>query len=347
VKAVVAARLLTLMGGLLPALGQPALAPEADPDLLRLAPPLGVVVRKTWVTSGKRELERLEVRTGEVTSEPQHLSILLTGSKRLVVEDRQVRVEDGRSLEFTREYKELDARRTLQTTTVEEEDTVLATDTCDVEGRTVRFLWNGDGYDRTFTDEPAKGEVESRPVAKPVDGALTGLAADMDLLAFLPTDPVAVGAEWSVAFERFRDVLRPGGRLSCTTEPPEGAGERELSEAVWDSLAGDVVARYAGRDEQVSRITFRGTFSGSGEKKIAQTGMTGRRMTSRMQVEGELVWDRGHGCARRLTMKRSGTVTTTDDIVIREEGFDRSFERELRFLEESELEVVFEVLPVR
>jgi len=362
-KAGVVARLLTSAVCCLSALGssaaglpvslqsgstQSGLSQDGEPDLLRFAPMSGTTLRKTWVTSGTRELERLEVRTGDVTSAPQHLSIVLTGSKRLVVEDRYTRVEDGRPLEFTRNYGQLEAQRTLRTVTIEDEDTIHATETCDIEGRAVLFRWNGAGYARELANVPAADHEELLQGPDVRADALAGLAPDMDLLAFLPTEPVVPGAEWPVSFEAFRAVLRPGGMLACTTEPPEGEGERELAEAVWASLAGEVTARYEGRGDgaqgPTGRVTFWGTFGGSGEKRIATTGMTGRRMQSRMQVEGELVWDLARHRARSLTMTRTGSVTTTDDIHVSDEGFDRAFERELLFREKSSLEVVFEAV---
>lgn len=303
---------------------------------LRFEPDLERPVRKVWTSSGRRELERLQVRTDGVTSEPEDLAMVLTGSKRLVVLDRYVRVGGGRPLELVRTYEELDAKRKLATVSAGEEDTVFATDACAIEGRSVRFRWDGGAYER------APDDVRERDEHAGTDD-LAGLAADLDLLALLPPGPVArvaPGDAWPVRFEAFRDVLRPGGRLACTTEPREGEGQRELAERLWSSLTGEVVARYAGAGEapDTARIELEGTYGGEG----ALPGPDAQRMETRMRFEGTVVWDLALGRARSLSLTTAGTVASEEELRVEDDGEARSFRRELRFREESRLSATFE-----
>lgn len=326
-----------------------ARSPSAEePVHVRFDPPPDTTVRKVFTTSGRRELERLEVRTDEVTSEPEGLSIVVTGSKRLVVVDRYERVAGGRLLDLERTYEVLDAKRKLTTVLKDERETVFATDACDVEGRTVRFRSTPDGYARSYADGADATEDRAEPAE------LAGLAADLDLLALLPPGDGAVtnGDEWPVPFEAFRAVLRPGGELACRSEPPEGEGERELADRVWSSLAGEVTARYAGpvaepapgRDGRAGRvrIVFEGAYTGSGRIDVVEVGVTGRRMSTAMRVEGELVWDLALARATSLSMTSTGSATTIDDIRVLEGGVEREFERVLTFREESTLAAAFE-----
>jgi hypothetical protein len=295
------------------------------------------------------------VRTRDVASAPESLSITLTGEKRLVVEDTYGPVAGGRALELVRRYVELHAARRAHTVTGDHAEDLEQVETCAVEGRRVRFAWSPEerGYRASLADPAAARAVAA---AGPADqgaatggeaDALAGLVADMDLLAFLPSAPVAPGDEWAVPFDAFRwAVLRPGGEPACRSEPPRGETEEQLAARLWASLAGEIGARYAGRRERdgarLGAIAFRGRYQGACELGLAEAGLRGRRMAQSTEVEGELLWDLDRGRAHSLAMTSRGSVSTIDDILVDGQGTARPFERELRFAETSTLAVRFE-----
>lgn len=322
---------------------------------LRFAPQPGTTLVQEWTSAGRRELERLEVRTDDVTSEPSNLSLVITGSKRLVVEDRYEAVRDGRAQTFTRRYETLAAKRKLETTTAEGTETTFGTDSCDIQGRSVRFRWDGSRYERSWFDpDERSGRASDAVEASSTRGVaslaaaeeLDGLDANGDLAGFLP--PRALGADevWTIDFEAVRSILRPGGRVQCETDPPASRGERELADRVWTSLTGEVTGRVASVQGARATIALEGTYRGAGAVDAsvlgASRGLTAQRVETEMRLAGELVWDLEHHHAHALSLSTSGTVVHVDDILVREEGRARAFERALHFREESELSATFE-----
>ncbi len=126
------------------------------------------------------------------------------------VVDTYLRVDGGKPLELTRLFKSVESAYD-----VGEESGSEATE--ELEGRTIRFVWNEDEgiYEVSVLDEDEDVDEQT----------LNVLGEDMDFRSVLPGRSVADGDTWSLEGERVWKVLMPGidlvKRMNSADVPPE------------------------------------------------------------------------------------------------------------------------------
>lgn len=120
-----------------------------------------------------------------------------TGEFKLQTQDHFVRSGGGRALELIRTFASVEA--SLEAAG-ESQDMEGADE---LEGKTVRFLWNEDESDYDVAFHECEGE----------ESALKTVGADMDLSALLPGKAVEVGDVWTVEASKLGSVLLFGSNL--------------------------------------------------------------------------------------------------------------------------------------
>lgn len=153
-----------------------------------------------------------------------------------------------------------------------------------MEGKSVVFTWvpEENEYGRYYDDEEG------------VEEDLPKLAARCDFAAFLPSDPVEVGAQWEVDPRAFRDFLGPLGGMGFDLRP---IGDLQLArtlrlglgthmhELFGGDVEGRLTARYAGRREVEGRSV--GVIALTAELS-ARADLTAQAMDYRTQLEREV-----------------------------------------------------------
>jgi hypothetical protein len=142
------------------------------------------------------------------------LSMLL--SEHAVVTDRYVKVGEGRPTELLRTFDELGGTFSMSVMSEfgsHDQDLECSSE---LEGSTVRFLWDPDGAKYRITYE--NGETAA---------LLEKLDEDLDCRVLLPKEEVAEGATWEVPLGELTSIACPGGELAIL---PEGTDMAELGD---------------------------------------------------------------------------------------------------------------------
>jgi hypothetical protein len=168
--------------------------------------------------------------------------------------------------------------------------------TSPLQGRAVRFAPSEDGGTvATFVGERDSAEVPAE-VAHAESALLAGLRQELDLAAWLPAAPVAIGARWKAPAAALLELLEPGGKLAWKWSAPDA--EDEVTSR---SIPGEVelelvrVAESGGRSLATLRVS--GTFEHTttsptdlADVPVAQGTATETR-TAQTTLRGDLVWD--------------------------------------------------------
>jgi hypothetical protein len=193
----------------------PAFAPREDLDF---APLPGTRVVKTFETTSRVVLDGASlVMDGEHTDVA--LELESTATTKLVVRDEYAEVASGRPTRLERAYDTVEANAvTTSRTEMTGGGTVEVASVSPLAGRAVRFEWDGAAgrHTRRFSDEEsAPDEAEA--------ALLAGLEEDLDLRAFLPSQPRSVGDRWLVEPGAIAAFLAPGGALGLAPSDPDQA----------------------------------------------------------------------------------------------------------------------------
>jgi hypothetical protein len=222
---------------------------------------------------------------------------------RLVVTDEVHSVADGRVLELERTYDEISAGLEGSFESERVSGSATSTGSCEVEGSTVTFRWNGDEGLYEATGEELDDDV------------LEELVFDLDCTALLPNDAVTEGDEWTIDPEDFQDMLDPWDQLPWTwassSEVPPAEGEVEPDVEVAESEGG-VTAVFEGlRTEggvQVAVIALDGTIEVDRNTDMSHEdgyglveGHTESRET--LEVAGKALWNVTEGRLRSLEVE--------------------------------------------
>lgn len=164
------------------------------------------------------------------------LSLLL--SEHAVVTDRYVKLGEGRPTELLRTFDELGGAFSMSVMSEfgsHDQDLECSSE---LEGSTVRFLWDPDGATYHVTYE--NGETAA---------LLEKLDEDMDCRVLLPKEDVREGQTWEVPLLELASIACPGGDLAILpegTDIPEFGDYQEIGELFAEkfaSLAGQLEGR--------------------------------------------------------------------------------------------------------
>ncbi|MFN0009621.1 MAG: hypothetical protein ACKVXR_17130 [Planctomycetota bacterium] len=213
--------------------------------------------------------------------------IEITDNETIQVTDEYLSVEDGRPTKLVRDFVDL-AGDSLETSVMPEDSGMEDREEkgekeSPLEGKTVVFTWEDDGYKAAWADEEKGGD----------DELLEKLEGDMDLLGFLPSKGVAKGDTWDLEAKAFNGVSSPGGRLHLRTPKRDEADENlSIQEELEKNIGGEGKATYKGtRDvdgvevgviEITAELESHGTVEADGRENSIEYAVT---------YTGEMLWN--------------------------------------------------------
>jgi hypothetical protein len=222
------------------------------------------------------------------------------------VTDKYAQVKDGRATDLLRTFDSLQ----LSYEAGEEKGDAPKFD--QLEGKTVRFKWNGDSetYEKSFHE--SKGD----------DSLLEQLTEDMDFRALLPSKKVSEGDTWELAGDKIQSLFLPGGM------PGEIAtgSDKDEAKAAFDELRTSlgkfqeelkVQCKYKGSHEdggaRVGEVDF--TFASKGKADLSRLIQTLGSMEDSevhpdvdasadvdLEGSGVLLWNLADGRVQNFTM---------------------------------------------
>lgn len=291
-----------LLGGLsLLSLSTPGLAPKEEYDL-RFRALAGMELEKTFTSQSSRQSQEFSVKMAGNPVPQQFLPELLFESElelSCVVRDRYEAPAVGGVPVFTREYDQLFGAGTwsfqMPPQPGEGGDWEHRSD---LEGKSVRFEWEEDSgrYGRTIPSQEEQPEE------------LKALSAEMNLQGFLPEGPVVVGDSWKVDGALVSALLSPGGELGLHLDSDENETPFELVEANGElTVRLSKVAKLKG--VQVAVLSIEGDYlleekrPTTLEQVPVADGTATEFATTRLELEGELLWDLDAGHALLLELE--------------------------------------------
>lgn len=243
---------------------------------------------------------------GEMLDQLGSQAILL--SLGIEVTETFVATKDGAPTDLLRSYDKV-------TTTMEFGDETQEPESAnELEGKTVRFLWDDDALEFKKSFHESSGD----------DSLLESLIDDMEVRALLPGKKVSADDTWEVAGEKLTALFFPGGVAGGVSDGGEGPDVDAMSEAMAEQFAEAfkefrVRCTYKGSREvdgkQVGEITF--TYDGKGsldmgsvlEEVAGSLGPGAGEMditadaTLSLKGEGTLLWDLATGLLHAYEMR--------------------------------------------
>lgn len=203
-----------------------------------------------------------DVELGDVTviADGQDMSEMVpgdfegSGELKMQTQDHFVRSGGGRALELIRTFASFDG--TFEAAGESQE----MDDANELEGKTVRFLWNEEAGDYDVAYHESEGE----------ESALEGIGADMDLSVLLPDKAVEVGDVWTVEAAKLGSVLLFGHEF-------KGPDDDEVSQVLANELEPQLLKVLEG-------FKIACEYKGEREEAGAKVGVIGVDMVG----EGEL-----------------------------------------------------------
>jgi len=263
----------------------------------------------TTITKTYRNLLELElVGIGiEVDGEEQEVpadgipEVSILDDENIVFVDEYVSVDGGRATTLVRTYESL-ANDSSQTVTVPggEETEEASEGASELEGRSVRFVWDEDAeeYDATFGDDE-DGDV----------GLLEDLHGDADFLFLFPADEdVEVGDTWTLEGSVFSRISSPSGDLNIDDDDDDKEEGDHFSEQFEENLTGEIEATFVSLEDGVATISLEGSVSTDVEMEVdtpegAPEGIEiSQTFSFSFDLEGELLWDMERGSAASMTL---------------------------------------------
>lgn len=262
------------------------------------------------------------------------------GSARLSMQtkDHFVLAGGGRALDLIRSYVSVEASMEAAGETQDLDESN------DLEGKSVRFVWNEDEDDYDVSFHECEGEQST----------LESLGADMDLSALLPDKAVSAGDVWSIPAEEFGEVLFFGANLGGDDDAGDDMPEmlRQELEAQFDALIQEfkVSCEYQGeRDEggvQVGVIAV--TLTGEGDldlEPVVRAAMDAQELPIEVDIsfdtatlsisfegKGELLWNLERGVLHAFDMGADVELVADLDLGIDAEGESHEMQAEAELL---------------
>lgn len=289
-------------------------------------------VTKRFESTSELAITSMSVRVDGEEQDQELPEIVLTNERALSVTDEYRAVAGGRPTKLARTFDAIESKLTTTVDGTEPEDGTEEGES-KLAKRVVLFTWDADAkkYGTEYAGE--KGD----------DDLLEGLDADLDLLAFLPSNSVKEKDAWTLDAAALGVLVMPGGDLhleSASADEESASGWGLVAKTVRDHLKGKVEATYRGeRDVDGTKcgvIAFEGDLESDGE--FTEDG--GRtRVEAKLEVEGELLWDleAGRFHAVKATSKTKLVLSSTTDVEM-EEGESVSVEEHVELEGTIELE---------
>ena len=279
----------------------------------------GTEITRTFEARAEYELEEVVFYAdGEIVNELSDVDMTIDSLERIVVRDELVEVEDGRPTDLRRTFLEL----VQEDTQSNGEDELESVSGSDLEGLTVRFLWDDD-------DEAYYAEADDEDHVD--EEVLEGLIGGLDLLDFLPDGEVEEGDEWELEASTYLSLMWPSGLLGFYDENASGADpvSTHLNQQIIENLDGEGVASFEGvRDEDGERLAVISvslaidTYA-EAEREIEEHDVTyDVEIEIDREIEGELLWDLERGVLYSASFEADAEMVRTTSSVAELEDQD-------------------------
>lgn len=300
---------------------------------LKFAPKMGVELTRSFERQTQWKMDSLEITVDGVPTKSPDIKQRLLTDYRVEVQDQIASMGRGRPTNLVRKFTGIHFQRKLQLQDQAGQREVLEHGRSALLGKQVEFILKA-------------GDEGWKRIAKDVaPEVLAGLAEDMDLRAFLPSKPVAVGDAWQVPTDAFRALHRPAGDLDLRiVEEAAGAPAEDSARAEAASfepeLVGSIQAKLVefaqtdGRSEArvALRIDLRALeFESTQDKGSFGTEVETTRRQHHYKLQGQLIWNQDTNHLRSLALDGSVQLrerTTGEQAYI---GENIKFERDGTF----------------
>jgi hypothetical protein len=259
------------------------------------------------------------------------------GELKIQTQDHFVRSAGGRALELIRTFGTIDASMEAGG----ESQDMDGSD--DLEGKSVRFLWNEQENDYDVAYHECEGD----------ESDLQSVGADMDLSVLLPDRAVEVGDVWTVGADQITQVLLFGANLE------DDEAEDAMFQTVWaelepqfDALAESVklTCEYEGeRDEAGVKVGVIGLdLVGEGEidlEPVIRAVMESQELPVQVDLsfnaaslglsmtgKGELLWNVQRGLLHAFDMGADVELAVDLDVGVDAEGESHEMQAEVELL---------------
>lgn len=166
--------------------------------------------------------------------------------ERIAVEEEYLAVAPERPLRLRRTFRDISSGGKAQLTRNGRNTEMRANSSSPLQGRSLLFTW--------VEDEGEYSRMYDRLDAE--EYWLSDVRGELELLPFLPSGPVEVGATWPVDISALRAVLAPSGNLLLTPNTGNFFGRMmevgvggDFSEVIGPELYGTIEAKFAGLEE--------------------------------------------------------------------------------------------------
>lgn len=260
-----------------------------------------------------------------------------TGELRMQTQDHFVRSGGGRALELIRTFASVEASLEAAGESQDVEETN------ELEGKSVRFLWNEEESDYDVAWHECEGE----------DSTLQSISADMDLSVLLPDRAVEVGDVWSVEAGEIGSVLLFGGNLENEESGEEM--ERLLMNELQPQLAKlletfKISCEYKGeREEAGAKLGVIGVdLTGEGEldlEPVIRAVMDAQDLPVQVDLsfdaanlglsftgKGELLWNVERGLLHAFDLGADLELAVEVDVAVDAEGQSHEMQAEVEIL---------------
>lgn len=285
----------------------------------------------TWTRSFTRE-SRTEVIDAYVRAngEEKHVEnpgIISEERSALRVEERVLGVKAGELLGLERRYLEMP--RMLRATQPGKDGKPLSRElkeTGALQGRSVRFERASPdaAFECTLVDKDGPREELAR------------LDVDMGAFGVLPESAPEEGASWKVPAERLRiALLRPGGRPRWPLPAGAPPAEERLADGLWDSMKGELEARYAERvvrdGKAFARVELKGSIelSAQAQREEGESGAERYQRSGKGELAGVLWWSLEAGYTESFELELKLKLSATEWGQVKTKGEPMPVEREL------------------
>jgi hypothetical protein len=288
---------------LLPPLGLLLLSlPAGDEVHLSFAPEEGTVLKRVFEAKAEYHLTDMTIsvdgkeleREGAVPEDSSSFT------EHIAVSDKLGAIEEGRPVELVRTFDELGQ----EDSSSDGEHEVSNTLTSALQGRAVRFRWDGDA---------GRYQAETADDSELDDDVATWLAEDMDLRLVLPSKAVEPGDEWELDPKLYLAFMWPSGLLAFHAEGEEpGSGSDDFSRETIERLQGSGSAHLVEvREEEGTRVAVIHVELEikTGSDDVMAADEEEQRPEIKVEVEigrkleGTILWDLEHGHVRSAELE--------------------------------------------
>lgn len=285
-----------------------------------------------------------DVELGDITviADGQDMSEMVpsdfegSGELKMQTQDHFVKAGGGRALELIRTFASFDG--SFEAGGESEE----MGDAGELEGKTVRFLWNEEAGDYDVAFHECEGE----------ESTLEGIGADMDLSVLLPDKAVEVGDVWTVEAAKLGSVLLFGHEIEPPTDDPVGqALASELEPQLTKLLEGfKISCEYKGEREEegVKLGVIAVDLVGEGEldlEPVIRAAMDSQELPVEVSLsfdsaalnvsvtgKGELLWNVERGLMHAFDLGSDVELGVDIDVGVDAEGETHEMQAEVELL---------------